>query len=119
MDDLIEDVGVGESLVGEMMSLEVTPDRLDVIEFGPPFFAQHLGELQSGDCDPSRRPVCSVRDRGRLKGRGDFERGDGLHRRGPRGNGCLEGADRTTHEVTALAREHCKIRIARRRFLPP
>jgi hypothetical protein len=30
-----------ESLVGEMMSLRVTPDRLDVIEFGP-LFAQHL-----------------------------------------------------------------------------
>ena len=34
MDGSVESVGVGEGLVGEVMGLEVAPDRLDVIEFG-------------------------------------------------------------------------------------
>ena len=33
MDRLVECVGVGESLVGEMMRLEVAPDGLDVVQF--------------------------------------------------------------------------------------
>jgi hypothetical protein len=49
MDDLIEDFWVGESLVGEMMSLEVTPDHLDVIEFGrifrQPLDGEPMGSL--------------------------------------------------------------------------
>ena len=34
VDALVEDVGISEGLVGEMMGLEVTPDDLDVVEFG-------------------------------------------------------------------------------------
>ena len=34
---LFERDGVGEGLVGEVMGLEVAPDRLDVIEFGRVF----------------------------------------------------------------------------------
>jgi hypothetical protein len=83
------------------------PDALSVCAAagasGTPFFARHLGELRSGDCDPlaacdllgkaGQRPVCSVRDRGREKRRGDFERGRGLYRRRPLGNSRLAGAD--------------------------
>jgi hypothetical protein len=34
VDRLVECVGVGESLVGEMMRLEVAPDEFDVVQFG-------------------------------------------------------------------------------------
>src|SRR5271157_4075242 len=37
MDGLVERVGVGEGLVGEVMGLEIAPDRLDVVEFGGVF----------------------------------------------------------------------------------
>ena len=36
MDGLVKRVGVDEGLVGEVMGLEIAPDRLDVIEFGQP-----------------------------------------------------------------------------------
>ena len=52
MDDVVEDVGVGECLVGEMMGLEVTPDYLDVVEFGgifrQPLDGQPMGALGEG-----------------------------------------------------------------------
>ena len=34
VDGLVECVGVGEGLMGEVMGLEVAPNRLDVVEFG-------------------------------------------------------------------------------------
>ena len=34
VDGLVEDVRVGEGLVGEMMGLEIVPDNLDIVEFG-------------------------------------------------------------------------------------
>ena len=34
MDGLVECCDFGEGLVGEVMSLEVAPDGLDVVEFG-------------------------------------------------------------------------------------
>src|SRR6202020_1450213 len=37
VDGVVERDGVGEGLVGEVMGLEVAPDRLDVIEFGRVF----------------------------------------------------------------------------------
>src|SRR5574340_539950 len=37
MDGLVERIRVDEGLVGEVMGLEITPDRLDVIEFGSVF----------------------------------------------------------------------------------
>src|SRR5271169_3201529 len=37
MDGLVERVGVGEGLVGEVMGLKIAPDRLDVVEFGGVF----------------------------------------------------------------------------------
>ena len=48
MDGLVERVGVGEGLVGEVMGLEVAPDRLDFIEFGGVF-----GQPLDGE------PVCA------------------------------------------------------------
>jgi hypothetical protein len=37
VDGVVERDGVGEGLVGEVMGLEVAPDRLDVVEFGRVF----------------------------------------------------------------------------------
>ena len=49
MDDFVEDVWISERLVGEMMSLEVAPDDLDVVEFGrvfrQPFDGEPMGAL--------------------------------------------------------------------------
>jgi hypothetical protein len=44
MDGLVERSGVGEGLVGEVMGLEVAPDRLDVVEFGRVFRQPFDGE---------------------------------------------------------------------------
>src|SRR5271166_2465809 len=44
MDGLVEGGGVGEGLVGEVMGLEVAPDRLDVVEFGRVFRQPFDGE---------------------------------------------------------------------------
>ena len=44
MDGLVERGGVGESLVGEMMSLKVAPDELDIVEFGRVFRQPFDGE---------------------------------------------------------------------------
>ncbi len=38
MDCGIEDFGIGECLMGEVMDFEVAPDALDVIEFGRIFW---------------------------------------------------------------------------------
>ena len=43
MDGLVEGGDVCEGLVGEMMCLEIAPDRLDVVEFGG-VFRQPFGE---------------------------------------------------------------------------
>ena len=51
---MVERDGVGEGLVGEVMGLEVAPDRLDVIEFGR-VFRQPLDS----------EPVCASRQRGK------------------------------------------------------
>ena len=44
MDGLVERVGVGEGLVGEVMGLKIAPDRLDVVEFGRVFRQPFDGE---------------------------------------------------------------------------
>jgi len=44
MDGLVERGGVGEGLVGEMMSLKVAPDELDIVEFGRVFRQPFDGE---------------------------------------------------------------------------
>ena len=44
MDGLVERGGVGEGLVGEMMSLKVAPDELDIVEFGRVFRQPFGGE---------------------------------------------------------------------------
>ena len=54
VDGVVERDGVGEGLVGEVMGLEVAPDRLDVIEFGR-VFRQPLDS----------EPVCASRQRGK------------------------------------------------------
>ena len=38
MDGTVEGVGVGESLMGQMVRLEIVPDNLDVVEFGCVFW---------------------------------------------------------------------------------
>lgn len=38
MDYVVECVGVSKGLMGEMMSLEVAPNRLDVVQFGRIFW---------------------------------------------------------------------------------
>ena len=55
VDALVEDVGISEGLVGEMMGLEVTPDDLDVVEFGcifrQPLDGEPMGTLgERGPC---------------------------------------------------------------------
>ena len=54
VDGVVERDGVGEGLVGEVMGLEVAPDRLDVVEFGRVFRQPLDGE-----------PVCASRQRGK------------------------------------------------------
>ena len=44
MDGLVERCDFGEGLVGEVMSLEVAPDGLDVVEFGGVFGQPFDGE---------------------------------------------------------------------------
>src|ERR1700723_1794514 len=51
VDGVVERDGVGEGLVGEVMGLEVAPDRLDVIEFGRVF----RQSLDSGPAGASRQ----------------------------------------------------------------
>jgi hypothetical protein len=52
---LVEIVGAGEGLVGQMMGFEITPDGLDVVEFGrvlgQPFDGEPMGAgVKGGDC---------------------------------------------------------------------
>src|SRR5271167_380479 len=56
MDGLIEDIGISEGLMGEMVSLQVTPDDLDVIEFRR-IFRQPLNGKPMGALG-ERRPRC-------------------------------------------------------------
>jgi hypothetical protein len=44
MDGLVERGGIGEGLVGEMVSLKVAPDELDIVEFGRVFRQPFDGE---------------------------------------------------------------------------
>jgi hypothetical protein len=39
VDGLVEDIRIGECLMVDMMSLKITPDNLDVVEFGRIFWA--------------------------------------------------------------------------------
>jgi putative transposase len=59
VDALVEDVGISEGLVGEMMGLEVTPDDLDVVEFGC-IFRQPLDGEPMGTLD--ERGPCRLAD---------------------------------------------------------
>lgn len=68
MDGSIESFGIGEGLVGQMMSFEIVPDNFDVVEFGrvlgQPFDGEPVGPGREGrgcrlaDVD---RPVCRAR----------------------------------------------------------
>ena len=59
---LVEDVWVGEGLVGEMMDLEVTPDDLDVVEFGG-IFRQPLDDEPMGTFGQGRHRRLADMDR--------------------------------------------------------
>ena len=52
MNGLFERLSVGEGLVGEVMALEVAPDRLDVVEFGRVFRQPFDGQpvRPGGEC---------------------------------------------------------------------
>jgi hypothetical protein len=54
VDGLVEDIRVGECLVGQMMSLKVTPDDLDVVEFKRIFW-QPLDDEPMGSLSESCR----------------------------------------------------------------
>jgi hypothetical protein len=56
MDCGIKGFGIGECLVGEMMSFEITPDAFDIVEFGRVFGQPLDGEpmLAGGKCGQRR-----------------------------------------------------------------
>jgi hypothetical protein len=63
VDGLVEDLCVGEGLMGEIMGFEVAPDGFDVVEFrrvfGQPLDAGPMvvgGERGPGDCRPAPPP---------------------------------------------------------------
>ena len=54
MDGALERIGICEGLVGEMMSFEIVPDNLDVVELGGVF-----GQPFEAFSSVSRRPSIS------------------------------------------------------------
>ena len=60
VDGLVERGDVGEGLVGEMMRLEVAPDRLDVVEFGRVFGQPLDGEPVRAGGEGGERELADV-----------------------------------------------------------
>ena len=62
MDRFVEDIRISERLVGEIVSLKIMPDDLDVVEFGC-IFGQPLGGEPMGTLGKGRQRRLTRMDR--------------------------------------------------------